>query len=377
VAESGAFLVAWESDGEDGNGPGVFARGFDEEGHPLTAGLGVNQESYGAQKKPAVAALSNGWIVAWESTGQDGSLEGIFARLVGADGSASGDEFQVNQFTEFSQTFPALVALPEGFQALWQSPLKDGSGTAVVARRFLADGSPDGDEFVVNEELLSDQGGPVAAGFADGRLAVAWNSFQQDGSNWGVAARRFTSTGETLGVEFMANTTTANTQVWSQVAVLNDTDFVVAWQSLGQDLEDYGVYGQRFGELNKLGGEFGLHETEIGVQAELAIAPIGSGFAAAWQSCPALGSQEPPQDGHGCGIYWRKFNSKAEPAFGESLVNVFTNGNQRRPAMGAGSQSVVIVWESCPIGGLIGGQDGDACGVFARRFDPTGTPLYH
>jgi hypothetical protein len=377
VAADGSFLIAWESSGEDGNGPGVFARAFDGEGQAMGDPLGVNQEAYGAQKRVAVAALTSGWVAVWESTGQDGSLEGIFARRVSANGKAVGDEFPVNQFTEYSQTFPAVVALPGGFQALWQSPSKDGSGTAVVARRFLADGSPDGDEFVINEELLSDQGGAAASGFADGRLAVAWNSFQQDGSNWGIAARRFAATGEPSGVEFMANETTSNSQVWSTVAVLNSTDFVVGWQSLGQDSEDFGVYGQRFGELYKLGGEVALHETEVGEQAELALSTIDGGFAAVWQSCPALGSQEPPQDGDGCGIYWRKFSSKAIPSFGEREVNIFTSGNQRRPAMGAGDGTVVVAWESCPIGGLVGGQDGDACGVFARRFDSAGTALYH
>ena len=377
VATDGSFLVAWQSDGEDGNGPGIFARTFGPDGLPLSEGLQVNQESYGAQKKPAAVALANGFVVTWESTGQDGSLEGIVARLVAADGVASGDEFLVNQFTQYSQTFPTLVALPGGFQAFWQSPSKDGSGTAVVARRFLADGSPEGDEFVVNEELLSDQGGPAAANFSDGRLAVAWNSFQQDGSSWGIAARRFTATGEASGVEFMANATTSNEQVWPQVAVLSNTDFVIAWQSLGQDEEDFGVYGQRFGEQYKLGGEFALHEKGEGVQSEVALAPLGGGFAGAWQSCPALGSQEPPQDGDGCGIYWRAFSSKAQPSFAEILANVSISGNQRRPEMGAAVGIAVLVWESCPLGAQPTGQDGDGCGIFARRFEATGTPLYH
>ena len=377
VSSTGAFLVAWQSAGEDGNGPGVFARAFAPDGAPLKTVAQVNQESYGAQKRPAVAALESGWVVTWESTGQDGSLEGIFGRLVAASGTPSGDEFQLNQFAQYSQTFPTVVALPGGFQALWQSPSKDGSGTAVVGRRFFANGVGDGDEFVVNEALLSDQGGPTAAGFADGRLTIAWNSFQQDGSSWGIAARRFQASGEASGTEFLANTTSANEQVWAQVAVLSDSDFVIAWQSLAQDGDDFGVYGQRFGELYKLGGEFALHQTFAGVQSDVALAALGGGFVAAWQSCPTLGSPEPAQDGDGCGVFWRRFDAQGQPAMGESGAGVQTAGEQRQPALGGGDQVLVIAWESCPTGAPATGQDGDGCGIFARRFDASGTPLYH
>jgi hypothetical protein len=382
VAGDGAFLVAWQSDGEDGNGPGVFARAYGPDGLALGDPEGINQESYGAQKRAAAAALTQGgYVVAWESTGQDGFMEGIFARRIGAGGLPTGAEFQVNQFVNFSQTFPAALPLAEGaFLLAWQSDSKDGSGTGVVARRFLADGSPEGPESVVNEYLLGDQGGPAGARFPDGRTVLTWNSFQQDGGAWGVYARRFDAAGEAEGAEFQVNTETDDHQVWPAAAVVNATDFVVAWQSAGQDGSDNGVYAQRFGASYKLGQEFRLNDETAGRQEAVGIVPLpGGGFAAAWHSCPALGSPAPGQDGAGCGVFWRRFDDKGQAKGAEAAVNVHWAGEEQQPAIGAGSDgTVVLAWESCPAGGIPeAGQDGDGCGIFARRFEADGSPLYH
>jgi hypothetical protein len=371
------YLAVWQSEGEDGNGPGIFARYFPDFGPPGAA-FGVNQETYGAQKMPAIAASPKGYLLAWESTGQDGFMEGIFARLCTAQGIPSGAEFQVNQFANAAQLFPAVSPLPGGWLVLWQSPSMDGSGTAVVGRRFTAAGLPEGDEFVVNSELLHDQGGPTAAVFPDGRSLVAWNSFQQDGSNWGIAARRFAISGEAMGVEFLANSTTESSQVWPAAAALGDTDTVIAWQSLDEDGEGYGIYGQRFGPTFKLGPQFPLNQTMAGEQQELTMTALpGGGFAAAWSSCPSLGSQLPGQDLEGCAVVWRVFDNQGVPVTDESVANIHGVGNQQRPAIAATSEAIILAWESCPIGPPESGQDASGCGIFARRFLPSGEPLYH
>ena len=52
-----------------------------------------------------------------------------------------------------------------------------------------------------------------------------------------------------MGQEFSANTTTFKQQENAEVASLSDGGFVVAWQSRDQNVSDYGFYtivGQRF-----------------------------------------------------------------------------------------------------------------------------------
>ena len=70
---------------------------------------------------------------------------------------------------------------------------------------------------------------------ADGDFVVAWQSFGQDGSIYGIFARRFSSAGAALASEFQVNTYTTDIQSCPSVAVDADGDFVVAWASSSQD----------------------------------------------------------------------------------------------------------------------------------------------
>ncbi|MFM7272611.1 MAG: hypothetical protein ACKO4A_02000, partial [Gammaproteobacteria bacterium] len=87
----GGFVAVWSSAGQDGDGFGVFARRYGNNGLPLGDEFAVNQSTAGSQgttgadagsKQTAVAALaSGGFVVAWTSLGQDGSESGVYARV--------------------------------------------------------------------------------------------------------------------------------------------------------------------------------------------------------------------------------------------------------------------------------------------------------
>ena len=81
----GNFVVAWQaSGGLDGSGSGVFGQFFTGDGSKVGAELQINEFTLGTQGLPALAANTNGDVVAvWESVGQDGSGVGIFGRRFG------------------------------------------------------------------------------------------------------------------------------------------------------------------------------------------------------------------------------------------------------------------------------------------------------
>ena len=73
----------------------------------------------------------------------------------------------------------------------------------------------------------------------------------------GVYAQRYDAAGVPQGGEFRVNTTTAGDQDVAAVAMDADGDFVVAWQSDGQDGSGCGVYAQRYSAAGVAqGGEF-------------------------------------------------------------------------------------------------------------------------
>ena len=125
VNASGTFLVAWQSAGQDGNGDAVVARAYNSAGAALGSEFLVNQSTAGNQNEAAVAALSTGnFVVAWRGAAQDGSGDGVRARLIAAAGAATGAEFAVNAATAGNQNGVSLAADAQGnFIAAWQSEI--------------------------------------------------------------------------------------------------------------------------------------------------------------------------------------------------------------------------------------------------------------
>ena len=125
----------------------MFQQRFDADGTPVGGEVLVNESTLNAQFDPYVTALdTGGWVVAWtDSSGGDGSGQGVFGQQFAADGSRVDGEFQIN--TEFSstQSEPRLVALPGGgFTAVWTSRTSgtagDGDSNGVFQQVFATPG---------------------------------------------------------------------------------------------------------------------------------------------------------------------------------------------------------------------------------------------
>jgi len=101
-------------------------------------------------------------------------------------------------------------------------------------------------EFLVNTETTSSQQNPSIAMDADGDFVIAWESRNQDGDSYGVYAQRYKSDGIKAGVEFLVNTETTSFQNNPSIAMDADGDFVIAWHSYLQDGSSFGIYAQRY-----------------------------------------------------------------------------------------------------------------------------------
>ena len=57
----------------------------------------VNTYTTDHQRDSQITALSDGgWVITWESNGQDSSRRGVYAQAYNADGTTLGGETQVN-----------------------------------------------------------------------------------------------------------------------------------------------------------------------------------------------------------------------------------------------------------------------------------------
>ena len=285
------------------------------------------------------------------------------AAMTGAVGAQVplGTEFRVNTYTTGTQRFGS-VAGNEGyvFVVTWESAGQDGSQYGVFAQRYAGfDVAPAGPEFRVNTYTTSDQLSPEVASVGAGNFVVAWQSEGQDGDGPGVFGQRYSSSGVRLGGEFQVNTFTTFAQGLPDVDGVGG-GFVVVWQSAGQDGSDYGVFGQRYSSTGApLGAEFRVNTYTTGAQRAPGVAAQNGGFVVVWQSAG--------QDGSDYGIFGQRYDSGGAPLGGEFRVNTYTTGNQRSPAVSDSFGEITIVWQS-------DGQDGSGEGVFGQRYTAAGSP---
>lgn len=314
----------------------------------------VNSFTTGGQKDPAAAADGLGrFVVVWESSGQDGSGRAVVGRRFGANGNPLGPEFQVNTFTTGEQQSAAVAAGDDGaFVVVWESSGPDASGYAVRARLYDAAGSPQTGEIAVNQFTTGDQREPQVAVDGLGAFVVVWQSAGQDGSGVGVRGRRFDSAGSPLGGEIALNSFTTGDQEAPAVAVDAAGNFIAVWQSFGSSGSDSSfasVQGRIYDSsgVPSAGPEFQLNSYGYDNQVRPAIAADDAGsFVVVWQSDGSYGTD------HEATSIQATYMDLQGPLGDEFQVNDNVTQSQAAPAVaGSGALAFVTAWEGPPPGG--------------------------
>jgi len=287
--DQGLFVIAWESPLQDGDGTGIFAQRYDASGNPLGAEFRVNTYTTGAQNRPALAMDSNGnFMIAWESQDQDGDSWGIYAQRYDAAGSSLGAEFPVNTYTIGQQSAPALAMNADGNAVIaW---IGEGSGgLGLYAQRYNQVGQALNTEFQVNNYQHLVPPAVAMAETGDFVIVSAANIF--DGM---IHAQLYDSQGETLGAAFQVDTGINNHLVpYSyrriDVAMNKTGDFLVAWD-INPNSESSVVYLRHYTATGQAKGEaFQLSESNNNTYALLspAVALADHGrFAVSWVIAP-------------------------------------------------------------------------------------------
>ena len=224
-----------------------------------------------------------------------------------------------------------------------------------VGGRFSAAGVPQGGDFQVNNYTTGPQRDPAVAMNAAGDFVVAWQSYPQDGSLYGIFGRRFNAAGTAQGAEFPVNTITGNNQVVPAVAADGVGNFVVVWEDKAEDGSDYGIFGQRFDSAGAtLGGQFRVNTRTTFAQRNPAIAESAAGeFLVTWHSYD--------QDGSLDGVFAQRYSPAGSAAASEFQVNSYTTDRQQLSTVAAdGGGRFIVAWRS-------DFQDGSSYGVYGRR----------
>ena len=227
----------------------------------------------------------------------------IYGQLFSPTGQKIGTEFPVNQFFNYNQRTPAVAPLAGGgFVVSWVSEQQRSIASAdtnqflevtalptasvdLYARLYNGNGTPLGNEFLVNTDSALCANPSIAAG-SDGGFIIAWSQkgYQASLDGWDVYGRPFSATG-VGGTARRLNTYTYGDQFAPKISSLG-TDYLAVWTSLAQDGSRDGVFGQfLLGDASASGSEFKANTTWINKQMHPAVSSDGKGqFLVAWTS---------------------------------------------------------------------------------------------
>jgi len=369
---AGDYVISWYSQGQDGDGYGIYAQQYSAAGVPQGAAFQVNDETAGDQKLAAVAMDPNGdFVIAWNSYSQDGTDCEVHAKRYNAAGIAQQasdaapgvTEFRVNSTTATSQSNPAIAMDAAGDFVITWSSFQLGQAQDIFAQRYDAAGVPQGGEFLVNDHTANYQRASDVAMDAAGDFIVTWESYDETpGSHWDVYAKRYTSGGAPQGSEFQVSAASTSSEGSPHVAMDATGNSVIAYTQVSMDGGNLEGHGQRYAADGT--PQFGEFRVTAGGQEQImgvALAPDDK-FVVVFRS----------PDGSGNGIYGQQFDWHANVKDSDGLlaglsqtpsrVNTVTTGDQGGGAVATDAGgNFVVTWSS-------DGQDGSSYGIFAQRF---------
>jgi hypothetical protein len=182
------FAVAWLDDRSTNS---IMCRLFDPNGLPRTEEFQVNTVSFGSVTSPSIAMDSEGYfVVTWDGDPNLAALDDIHAQVFEPNGVPLGEQFLVNTISDGPQTYPQVAMNEKAeFVVVWENQLDPNSTDRdIFAQRFVNFGQSLDSEFQVNTYSEGDQRYPVAALGGDGSFVTAWQSYDQDGSGYGIFA---------------------------------------------------------------------------------------------------------------------------------------------------------------------------------------------
>ncbi len=252
AAQGDRFYVVWSGVGASGDTNDIFGRGFAAAGSggATTGEVRLNAIVSGHQVQPAVAAAGGGLVVVWASDGVDGSGFGVRARRFDGALSPLSPDIAVPENTLYDQSAPAVTGFADGgFAVAWQRALQEIGSTIgpqpVISLRRFSGNVASGPELQVQAAVSHRHENPAIVGDGDQAVTVAWQEYDLVTGDKQVVASRFDSANVPLVLDFPLSSQAAGDQI--APALSGSSRLVAVWASFGQDGSSFGVYARRFG----------------------------------------------------------------------------------------------------------------------------------
>lgn len=316
AAGNGDKIFLWN----DSNRSATFVQRYNVAGQPLSTG-----EVYVGNTAKYVAADRVG-NYAITSVSPDGSGEGVFVTMYDRSGNIRVNTFRVNDNTVGNQRGGFIGMNANGNFAVTYISDEAGQWNTYV-KQYAATGAPRGPAVRINATNQTMHSMGIAIDSANNVVLSGWT---MQGGAPDVWLRRVSPSGVLLGSQITVNPYTAGTQSGGHVAMDSSNNFIVAWQSYGQDGNGWSVYGQRFNpDGTRFGSPFRISQTLSESEPCVQIGMMDDGsFAATWYLDNRYGNPNYVPT-----VYARQFSANLVPVGNESIVNNIAGSKAFLPAI--------------------------------------------
>ena len=368
------FIVAWEDSRNDRS---IYKRRFAMDGTPVTGETEVNDvNGTRRQDYPSVDMNINGnGVIVWRdyrepqgiyfamlnsngdttggnkwvatgygypglSVNNNGSFiitydynQNIYFRMYSSSGDTIGPIKIVNDTTYGSRDYPNIDAdSANNFVISWYD-YRNGNSD-IYAQKFTSTGDTIGTNFLVNDDVgTPNQYQPDVCVSPGGKFLIVW--YDNRNGNYDIYGQLYDATGATIGTNTLINDDggTAH-QYYPRAGVLPDGRFIVVWQDYRTPL---GIYGQIIDSNGSpVGTNFMISETS-GWLPSIAVNPNG-GYVVTWKD----------SRGFGYDVYAQKFKPDLSPDSVNYKVNNDVEGinyNQNYPVVATDGNNILFVWQ--------------------------------
>lgn len=239
--KDGRLLAVWDTVSELDKDFEVRVRPFVSD-EPYGASLVVNEHWEQRQLAPAVAVSDDAWLVAWQSYDQDGDGYEVYGRFLDASGVPFVPEFRVNQTIVSDQFLPVVAGLPSNrFAVAWLSRSQNYSRLAVVWTVLDT-----GINVLVPESILSEGEVTTEIGIASSSSRVAVLFLQQYSSGSDVYTSLHVKTIDPSRPSYVVHEvvefppTSGPRLLYNPAIVATDDGFLVTYRAKAGDGWHYG-----------------------------------------------------------------------------------------------------------------------------------------
>ena len=371
----GRYVIVWESEFEDGDGFGIFAKVYNADHTVRVPDFEITttaDDRVNDQRFPDVAMNAEGtWCVTWQSQEDQRFDTGfgewitqgwdVYRRIFDIDGTAVSGRSRVNSSTTGNQMHAAVAASDDRFVVTYMSEVSGQDESEIHGRVTLANGAWVMSSMVVHSLIGSHMAHPDVATTVSNDYTFTWQVESLDGDRNGIYTASYNNSYTQTVVPTQVNTTTTGNQQEPRIAMDEYGEFMIVWSSFNQDGDHYGIFGQRFlSPGTPSGGEIAITTNTAGSQdhAAIAVSREGGKYIISWTDDSA--------DGDKSGVYSRTMYSNGSFLDIDALINTTTANYQSFSdvAIGNDTTQAVFAWQSGVRDGSTGQTDDSYYGIY-------------